>query len=71
MLTLERRIGESIFLTLSNDVDPNTPIGELFSKPIEIKFYEKRGNKIALAIEAPKPFIYHAANGRTDDDMDN
>ena len=56
MLALERMEGESIFLTLSEDVDPNTPIGELFSEPIEIIFYEKRGNKIALAIEAPQAF---------------
>ena len=54
MLALERRIGESIFITLSEEVDPKTPIGDLFSKPIEIKFYEKRGSKIALAIDAPQ-----------------
>ncbi len=56
MFALERKEGESIFLTLSEDVDPNTPIGELFSEPIEIKFYEQRGHKIALAINAPQTF---------------
>ncbi len=56
MLALERKIGESIFIELSKDVDPATPIGELLSEPIEIKFYEKRGNKIALAIDAPQTF---------------
>ena len=56
MLALERREGESIFITLSDDIDPSTPVGEVFSEPIEIKFYEKRGNKIALAIQAPQAF---------------
>ncbi len=54
MLALERREGESIIITLSDDVDPDTPIGQLLTEPIEIKFYEKRGNKIALAIQAPE-----------------
>lgn len=54
MPTLERKEGESIYLTLSEDVDPNTPIGELFSELIEIKFYEWRGRKIALGIDAPR-----------------
>ncbi len=56
MLTLERKEGESFYLTLDEGVGPSTPIGELLSEPIEIKFYEKRGNKIALAIEAPQAF---------------
>ena len=54
MLALERKEGESIYLTLSKDVDTSTPVGDIFSEPVEIKFYEKRGNKIALSIEAPQ-----------------
>ena len=56
MLMLARHEGESIIIKLADDVDPATPIGELFSEPIEIKFYEQRGKKISLAIEAPQAF---------------
>ena len=56
MLTLERKIEDSIFLALSPDADPNITLGELFeSGVIEIKVTKIEGTRVKLSIDAPKP----------------
>jgi sRNA-binding carbon storage regulator CsrA len=54
MLVLTRRIGESIFIFPSKDLDPNTTVGELFgSEPIRITLTRINGNQSRLGIVAP------------------
>lgn len=52
MLWITRRLGQSVFVDLSEDVDPSTPVGELFDRPMEIRYVHRHGARISLAIEA-------------------
>jgi len=54
MLVLTRRTGESIFIFPSNELDPNTPISELFTAgPIQLTLTRINGNQARLGIVAP------------------
>lgn len=53
MLILTRRPNESIILSLSDDIDPKTPISEIFSQSIEITPLGIKGNQVRLGINAP------------------
>ncbi len=54
MLVLTRRVGESIFILPSGDVNPQTPIAELFKDgPIQLTLTRVNGNQARLGIVAP------------------
>ena len=53
MLSLSRRVGKSLVLSLSDDIDPNTPVGEIFSDPIIIKLLKRDGKQFKIGIDAP------------------
>jgi hypothetical protein len=52
MFWITRHLGQSVFVDLSEDVDPSTPVGELFDQPLEIRYAHRHGARIGLAIEA-------------------
>ena len=54
MLMIARREGESLYISLDQSVDPSTPVGEVFTRPILVKIDELRSNQAALAIDAPE-----------------
>ena len=56
MLVLSRKIGQGLVIAPSPDIDPNTPVRELFKDgPIAIEFARHRGGKrMKMAICAPK-----------------
>jgi len=55
MLVLTRRAGEAIYILLSDDLDPATPIGEVFKDvPIVIKSYGVRGEQMRMGIDAAR-----------------
>ena len=57
MLTLSRRVNESLFITISKEIDPSTPISEFFkSGPIEIYLSETQGNQAKIGIQADNAF---------------
>lgn len=57
MLVLTRRVGETVFLFPSDELDPNTPISELFKNgPVEITLTRVNGNQARLGIVAPREF---------------
>jgi len=39
-------------MDLFDDIDPSTPVGELFDQPIEFRIIHRLGNQIYLAVEA-------------------
>lgn len=55
MLTLTRRVGETLVVEPFSDVDPGMTIGELFSNgPIIIAIHAVHNrNQVRLGIEAP------------------
>ncbi len=58
MLMIARREGETLEFTLSPDIDPATPIGEVLGgHPIRITVDEMRSNQVALAIDAPQAIL--------------
>lgn len=57
MLILTRKAGESFVIALG-DVDPNTPVGELFARgPIQITVTCVRQHQLRLGIEADTRFL--------------
>ena len=52
MLKTTRRPGESVFINLADDIEPSTPVAELFDQPIEFRIIRRRGDKVLLAVEA-------------------
>jgi sRNA-binding carbon storage regulator CsrA len=54
MLVLTRRVGESIFIFPSNELDGDTRISELFKDgPIQLTLTRVNGNQARLGIIAP------------------
>ena len=54
MLVLSRRIGESILIYPSDELDPDTPISALFKDgPIQLTLTRVSGNQARLGIAAP------------------
>ncbi len=57
MLVLTRKPGQAIQIDLMEDLDPQTPVGELFvTGPIEIIIGGFRGDQVKLGIHADKRF---------------
>ncbi len=57
MLVLTRKPGQAIQIDLMEDLDPRTPVGELFATgPIEIIIGGIRGDQVKLGIHADKRF---------------
>jgi len=55
MLVLTRRVGEALFIDLSEAVDPSTPVGDLFADgPPEIAVLDVKGSQVKVGFEAPK-----------------
>jgi sRNA-binding carbon storage regulator CsrA len=54
LLLIARREGESLYIYPDEATDPNTPISEVFSRPIRVMVSELRSSQAALAIDAPK-----------------
>lgn len=58
MLTLSRRQGESLYLSLSDDIDPRTPVGEVFaSGPIVVRIARLKQNSVKVCVGAPEGVI--------------
>lgn len=54
MLVLTRRVGESIFIFPSNELDANMPVSELFKDgPIQLTLTRVNGNQARVGIVAP------------------
>ncbi len=55
MLVLTRRMGESVYIFPSDDLDPDTTISDLFRDgPIKITLTRISGNQSRLGIVAPE-----------------
>ncbi len=58
MLVLTRKSGESILIRLSDEVDPDTPVRDLFQKgPIRIQLLNRQDRSHRIGIEAPAEFV--------------
>ncbi|MGD8616526.1 MAG: carbon storage regulator [Gammaproteobacteria bacterium] len=54
MLVLTRRVGESVFIYPSEDLNPDTPVSALFEDgPIQITLTRINGNQVRMGIAAP------------------
>ncbi|HHJ15935.1 MAG TPA: carbon storage regulator [Gammaproteobacteria bacterium] len=54
MLVLTRRIGESIYIFPSEELEQGTSVGELFANgPIQITLTRVNGNQARIGIVAP------------------
>lgn len=57
MLSLARKSGEFIYLSLSEEIDPSTPISEFFkSGPIVIGVSDIQTNQVRIGIQADRAF---------------
>jgi len=55
MLVLSRRQGESFYLQLSDDVDPDMTVAELFaSGPMELKLLQLKSNQARFGFVIPQ-----------------
>ncbi|MCK9531782.1 MAG: hypothetical protein M0R77_14640 [Gammaproteobacteria bacterium] len=52
MLLMRRGIGQMISIQPSPDIDPTTPVGELFAKPVEVMLIQASGDQARFAIYA-------------------
>lgn len=54
MLVLSRKFGESILIRLSEDVDPDMSVRDLFQQgPIRIRLINQAENAVRVGIDAP------------------
>lgn len=54
MLTLNRKVGESLYLYLSDGIDPRTPVGDFFANgPIVVRIARLKGNAVKVSVKAP------------------
>ena len=54
MLIVSRRNAESILIEPSKDLDPSTPVGEIFGDgPIEITVFSGAGHRVKMGVAAP------------------
>lgn len=54
MLTFTRKRGESIILDIDPTIDPETPIGDVLSYPIQIKVDKTSSGSTKISIDAPR-----------------
>jgi len=53
MLFLTRTLGESVYIDLMEDIDPRTPVGDVFERgPIAVVVTSIRGGEVRLGISA-------------------
>ena len=58
MLVLTRRSGESILIRLSEEVDPDMHVRDLFQKgPIRIQLLNRLDRNHRIGIDAPAEFV--------------
>jgi len=57
MLTFTRKKGESIILNLDPTLDPDTPIGEVLSYPVQIKIDKTSLGSTKISINAPRAIL--------------
>lgn len=58
MLIITRRIGQAIRIELGPDIDPATPIGQVFAEGvIEVIVAQVRGAQVRLGISAPLSLV--------------
>lgn len=58
MLMIARKEGEILELSVSPNIDPNTPISEVFGdRAIKIKVDSPHLNQVKLAIDAPPDIL--------------
>lgn len=58
MLILTRKPGDSLYLTLSADIDPKTPNGEVLgSEPIVIRVAAFKHKSVRVGVSAPTGFL--------------
>jgi len=53
MLTFTRKKGESIILSLDPSIDPDTPVSQILSGQIQIKFDRTGIHSTKVSIDAP------------------
>ncbi|MEM7611959.1 MAG: carbon storage regulator [Pseudomonadota bacterium] len=54
MLIVSRRNAESILIEPAKDIDPSTPVCEVFGDgPIQITIFSGAGNRIKMGVDAP------------------
>ena len=54
MLIVSRRNAESILIEPAKDLDPATPVGEIFGDgPIEITVFSGAGHRVKMGVAAP------------------
>ena len=54
MRLLARYPDPGIVIRLADDVDPETPVGDVFAEPVRIEVVQvSRGGQVRLGIEAP------------------
>ena len=58
MLTLTRKEGESILISLSEDADPNLTLADLFANgPLALQVKSIKGKQVSLGFDAPKELL--------------
>jgi sRNA-binding carbon storage regulator CsrA len=56
MLYITRKEGQSFYMALSADVDPNMKVSDLLQMPVKILIEEFHGGICKVGIEAPRVF---------------
>ncbi len=58
MLALTLKDGQSVRIFPDEDLDPATPVGELFRDgAIEVTVVRREGNRVQLAFQAPRELL--------------
>ena len=58
MLILTRKSGQVVIIDMMEDLDPQTPIGELFARgPIEVMVTDIQGTQVKLGFTADPRFL--------------
>lgn len=67
MLTITRRVGETIHIFPGEDLDPNMTVGELFGdREIVIRIGPVSGSRVRLSVTAPRQLKIWRGDGSAD-----
>ena len=67
MLTITRRVGETIHVFPGEDLDPNMTVGELFGdREIVIRIGPVSGSRVRLSVTAPRQLKIWRGDGSAD-----
>ena len=67
MLILTRKSGQVVIIDMMEDLDPKTPIGELFARgPIQIMVTDIQSTQVKLGFTADPRFLILRQERRTD-----